>query len=118
MAGGTTLIPDDAGNHPQMRTDEQIAPLPPQANATTSAVTPQATNQGAPVPSDVATLQRASANANMVNNASKRINTSSEFPEAFKLWFGSLGYKPENPAISIIRVKSDIGKAMTEMGYK
>jgi hypothetical protein len=116
MAGGTTLVPDETGNHPQMRTDEQTAPLPPQVNA--ASTTPPTTAQSAPMASDVRTLQKATSNANTVNNASKRINTATEFPQAFKLWFGSLGYKPENPAISIMRVRLEIEKAMREMGYK
>jgi hypothetical protein len=53
-----------------------------------------------------------------IQNKMSRINTATEFPQAFKQWFAGLGYKPENPAISTSRVLTDIRKAMAEMGYK
>lgn len=69
-------------------------------------------------PSDVKTLSRATQNASTVQSASKRINTATEFPEAFRVWFSGLGYKPENPAISIMKVKQVVGDMMMKMGFK
>lgn len=67
---------------------------------------------------DVARLQNVSKYASGVQSAQKRINTTTEFPQAFKVWFSSLGYNPENKSISIGRVLTDIRKAMQELGYK
>ena len=68
-------------------------------------------------PGDVKSLSRANQTST-IQSAAKRINTSLEFPEAFRVWFSSLGYKPDNPAISIMKVKSEIEKVMKSMGYK
>jgi len=109
MAGGSTPVPDEIGNHPQS-TNEQIAGTPPQASVQTA--------QQKPLASDVQSLQRATANAGSVSKASGRINTSTEFPQAFKVWFGTLGYNPQNKAITIQRVRTEVEKAMREMGYR
>jgi len=69
-------------------------------------------------PGDVQTLNRANQNASTVLSASKRINTTTEFPEAFRVWFSGLGYSPENPAISIMKVKTEVERIMKEMGYR
>ena len=76
------------------------------------------TNQQPRVPSDVQTLSRANQNASNVQRAGQRINTATEFPEAFRVWFSSLGYKPENQNISIMKVRTEIEKVMRSMGYK
>ena len=82
----------------------------------------QATNQTQPKqprqPSDVQTLSRANQNTATVQKASQRINTAIEFPEAFRLWFSSLGYKPDNQAINIARVRTEIEKVMKSLGFK
>ena len=94
---------------------QELAPQPavqPQAGAQ-----PQA-GQPPRQPGDVQTLGRASKNAGTVQTASQRINTATEFPEAFRLWFTSLGYKPENPAINIAKVKIEIEKVMKSMGFR
>lgn len=75
-------------------------------------------NQQQKMASDVKAMQRAGKSATSVQMASKRINTATEFPQAFKLWFQSLGYKPDNPAITTNRVITDIRKVMQELGYK
>jgi len=69
-------------------------------------------------PSDVKALGKANQSATNVQNASRRINTATEFPEAFRIWFSALGYKPDNPAVSIMRVRTEIEKVMRSMGYK
>ena len=69
-------------------------------------------------PSDVKSLYRANQNATSVRTAGKRINTTTEFPEAFRVWFSSLGYRPDNPAISIMKVRTEVEKIMRSMGYK
>jgi hypothetical protein len=71
-----------------------------------------------PLATDVQSLNKATQTATGIQNKMSRINTATEFPQAFKLWFAGLGYKPENPAISTSRVLTDIRKAMAEMGYK
>jgi len=70
------------------------------------------------IPSDVQSLSRANSNAQNVQRASTRINTVAEFPEAFRVWFQSLGYKPENRQISIMKVKSEVERIMKEMGFR
>ena len=69
-------------------------------------------------PADVAALGRANKNAQGVTRTSKAINTEYEFPEAFRIWFQGLGYKPENPAISIMKVKTEVERVMKDMGYR
>jgi hypothetical protein len=70
-------------------------------------------------PGDVLTYGKTSkGQTSTQKTAQTRINTALEFPEAFRIWFTSLGYKPENPAISIMKVKSEIERVMRSMGYK
>jgi len=91
---------------------QEVAPQPAQPVAT-QPVAPQVIQ-----PTDVKSLNRANQTSKSVQNASKRINTSREFPEAFRVWFSGLGYKPNNPAVSIARVKMEIEKVMKSMGYR
>lgn len=84
--------------------------------AATAATAPAAKPQNQP--SDVANLNKRTTNATAVQKAASRINTVNEFSGAFKNWFSSLGYKPDNNAISIGKTVSLIRAAMTEMGYK
>ena len=97
-----------------------ISEIVPSNQATTPQ--PSVVNQAQPSapkqPSDVQSLNRATQSASSVQRASSRINTTTEFPEAFRLWFSSLGYKPDNPAISIMKVKTEIDKVMKSMGYR
>ena len=69
-------------------------------------------------PSDVKALSKANTNASTVKTASQRINTATEFPEAFRVWFSSLGYKPNNSTINIPRVKIAVEQVMKSMGFK
>jgi len=69
-------------------------------------------------PSDVKNLAKRSSVATSVNTAASKINTVNEFSGAFKNWFSSLGYKPDNNAISIGKTVSLIRQAMTELGFK
>lgn len=69
-------------------------------------------------PSDVKSLAKANQSASSVQTASKRINTTTEFPEAFKVWFSSLGYTPDNPAISIMKVRTEVERVLRELGFK
>jgi len=106
-----SAIMDRIGHTPKSQSKlQELAPQPTQPVA------------GQPVapkqPSDVQTLNRANQSASMVQSASKRINTATEFPEAFRIWFTQLGYKPDNPAINIMKVKTEIDKVMRSMGYK
>jgi len=71
-----------------------------------------------PLATDVQALSKGMNTAKGIQSKMGRINTATEFPQAFKMWFAGLGYKPENPAISTSRVLTDIRKAMAEMGYK
>jgi hypothetical protein len=93
-------------------------------NAVGAVPTPTASPKGTIVPkqpvqpSDVQSLNRANQNANSVQKASGRINTTLEFPEAFRLWFQSLGYKPDNQSISIMKVRMEIERVMRELGFK
>lgn len=81
--------------------------------------TPTATQQQQPAqPSDVKALSKAGQTASSVKSASQRINTTTEFPEAFRVWFSGLGYRPDNPAISIAKVKTEIEKVLKSMGYR
>ena len=114
-----SAIMDRIGHTP--KSQSKLQEFAPQAGATPPATAqPAAQKQPAAPrqPSDVQTLNRANQNASVVQNASKRINTATEFPEAFRLWFTQLGYKPDNPAINIMKVKTEIDKVMRSMGYK
>jgi len=91
----------------------------PTTGTPVGATAPAATAQPQkPLATDVQALSKATQTATGIQNKMSRINTATEFPQAFKLWFTGLGYKPENPAISTSRVLTDIRKAMAEMGYK
>ena len=78
----------------------------------------QAVNKQPYQPSDVKSLYNANKTATTVKTAGKRINTATEFPEAFRVWFATLGYKPNNPAISIMKVRTEVERVMRSMGYK
>lgn len=69
-------------------------------------------------PADVNNLAKVQSKATNVNKASQRINTTVEFSGAFKNWFQSLGYKPDNSAVNINRVLTLVKKSMQELGYK
>jgi hypothetical protein len=78
------------------------------------------TNTTKPIsqPGDVNYLSKVSSQATTVNKAAQKINTTNEFSGAFKNWFSSLGYKPDNNQVNISRVTTLVKKAMTELGYK
>jgi len=57
------------------------------------------------------------ANTSLANK-SARVNTNTEFPDAFKTWFSKLGYTPDKGNINIARVLANVRKAMIELGYK
>lgn len=69
-------------------------------------------------PSDVKNLANVQSKATTVNKAASRINNTTEFSGAFKNWFSTLGYKPENSSVSISRVQQLVRQAMIELGYK
>lgn len=102
----------------------EVAPLiggtqaPPAGTPVGKAAPAANTQPQKPLATDVQALNKATQTASGVQNKMGRINTATEFPQAFKAWFAGLGYKPENPAISTSRVLTDIRKAMAEMGYK
>ena len=78
----------------------------------------QPTQQPVNQPSDVKTYSNVQTKATAANKAASRINTTTEFSGAFKNWFSSLGYKPENNTVTISRVQMLVKQAMTELGYK
>jgi len=85
------------------------------SNQTTQPVQPQRpVNQ----PADVKQYSNVQTKATAANKAASRINTTTEFSGAFKNWFASLGYKPENNTVTISRVQMLVKQAMTELGYK
>jgi len=100
--------------NPDFKQINELAPVPTSLPPQSSAPTQQQPRMA----SDVKAVDRANKTATTVQTANKRINTATEFPQAFKLWFESLGYTPQNPAISTSRVLTEIRKAMQEMGYK
>lgn len=98
-------------------------------NQTTTAPTVNTSNSTAPKtnvqpkkqatqPGDVNYLSKVSNSATTVNKAAQKINTTNEFSGAFKNWFSSLGYTPENNQVSISRVMNLVKNTMTELGYK
>ena len=106
-----SAIMDRIGYTPKSQNKlQEIAPQP--------GATPPVTNQTTSQPSDVRALGKATQTATSVQKAGQRINTATEFPEAFRLWFSGLGYKPDNPQISIAKVRTEIEKVMRNMGYK
>lgn len=88
----------------------EIAPAP--------AAGAQPQQQAKPISSDNKAYAKQIGNSYGVKSSGSRINTVTEFPQAFKDWFSNLGYSPENQAISTAKVLTDIRKAMLEMGYK
>jgi len=106
-----SAIMDRIGHTP--KSQSKLQEFSPQPGAT-----PPVTNQTTSQPSDVRALGKATQTATSVQKAGQRINTATEFPEAFRLWFSGLGYKPDNPQISIAKVRTEIEKVMRNMGYK
>lgn len=98
-------IRTDFVNNRLTRVQNEQAPAAPQ-------------QQQAAQPSDVKALSKAGQTASSVRSASQRINTTTEFPEAFRVWFSGLGYKPDNPAISIAKVKVEVEKVLKQLGYR
>lgn len=68
-------------------------------------------------PGDVAALGRATNNAATVTKASGYINTAFEFPEAFRLWFSSLGVA-KNHAIPKGTIIRNVSQILDSMDYK
>lgn len=67
---------------------------------------------------DVKNYNKASQNAKSLANKSTKINNRTEFPEAFRVWFNSLGYSPEKGNITIATALAEIRKVMAQMGYR
>ena len=68
-------------------------------------------------PGDVRTLGKAMGNATAVQKAGGYINTPLEFPEAFRVWFSSLGVA-QNHAMTKGTILRNIGQILDTMGYK
>ncbi len=68
-------------------------------------------------PGDVKTLGKAMGNATAVQKAGGYINTPLEFPEAFRVWFSSLGVA-QNHAMTKGTILRNIGQVLDTMGYK
>jgi hypothetical protein len=45
-------------------------------------------------------------------------NKQTEFRDAFKNWFGTLGYKPENKDVSIMKINTEIENVLKDLGYR
>lgn len=71
-----------------------------------------------PKTGDVKNYNKASQNAKSLANKSTKINNRVEFPEAFRVWFNSLGYSPEKGNITIAMAVAEIRKVMAQMGYR
>lgn len=67
---------------------------------------------------DVKNYSKGIQNAKALSNKSNKINNRTEFLDAFKVWFNSLGYTPEKGNITTATIITDIRKAMSELGYK
>lgn len=67
---------------------------------------------------DVNAAAKATSMASGVQSANKKIDAPMEFPQAFTIWFQSLGYDPQNNAISTSKVLTDVRNAMQQLGYK
>lgn len=74
--------------------------------------------QPAPKTGDAKNYNKANQNAKLLQNKSNKINNRVEFPEAFRIWFNSLGYSPEKNNITIAMVNTEIRKVMSQLGYK
>jgi hypothetical protein len=69
-----------------------------------------------PITGDVRNVQKTVTATQQTANS--RINTPDEFSEAFRVWFSTLGFNPQNRPIAIGRVTTEITKIMKELGYK
>jgi len=69
-----------------------------------------------PQMSDVKTLDRVNKTSPMIVNANKRIDSANEFYGSFEVWFKTLGLTPQK--ISKGKIKSDIDKILTNLGYR
>ena len=96
----------------------EIAPPAAPVTPTAAPVTPTAAPVAKPVSSDNKAYAKQMGMSYGVKSSGSRINTATEFPQAFKDWFAGLGYDPQNQAISTSKVLTDIRTAMAEMGYK
>jgi hypothetical protein len=63
-------------------------------------------------------VQYADDTYKMIAPTLQRIRTIDQFPEAFKGWFSSLGYKPQLSNITVTQVRIDVEQVMRELGYK
>lgn len=68
--------------------------------------------------SDAKAYNKAQQQAKVLSKKTSKINTTIEFPDAFRIWFQELGYSPEKGNITIAKVQSEIRKVMTQLGYK
>jgi hypothetical protein len=70
----------------------------------------------APMTGDVQQLQRVTTTTQQ--SANSRINTPDEFSQAFRVWFSSLGFRPDKNPIAIGRITQEVTKIMKELGFK
>jgi len=102
---------------------EEAVPPTPAVPAAPAPAAPAPAAPAAPAPqknlnATAQRLNRSYQNSAAVQKASAQVNTATKFPQAFKTWFQTLGYKPDNPSITIMRVRTEVEKAMKELGFK
>ncbi|MFA5366558.1 MAG: hypothetical protein WC333_01350 [Dehalococcoidia bacterium] len=69
-----------------------------------------------PIAGDVKNVQNTVTTSQQTANS--RIDTPDEFSQAFRVWFSSLGFNPQNRPIAIGRVTIEVTKIMKELGYR
>lgn len=67
--------------------------------------------------SDVKTLKNVNQDPEL-QNARENINSMSEFPIAFRMWFQSLGIERTSTNATIENIKSDVEDVLKKLGYK
>jgi hypothetical protein len=72
--------------------------------------------QQQPMAGDVKNVQRTVTTSQQTANS--RIDTPDEFSQAFRVWFSSLGFNPQNRPIAIGRITAEVTKIMKELGYR
>jgi hypothetical protein len=71
-----------------------------------------------PKTGDVKMYDKAAKKTTALNKTTSKVNLTTEFGEAFRVWFTKLGYSPQKNAISISKALTEIRKVLIELGYK
>lgn len=54
---------------------------------------------------------------NMDTDTMSKIDNPNEFKDAFKVWFNTLGFDPNENPISRSKIRIDVDRALEELGY-